>query len=87
MFQLENKTLELNFSATKTVCCSAMHVCFIHCVVRDRLDTNLRKEATSRSAKLFRELFQVVDMIVTNYARVVSGIRRVRSVALMHVPS
>ena len=61
-------------------------MCFIHCVVRARLDTNPRKEATSRSAKILCKLFQVVDMIVTNSARVVSEILRVRSVALMHVP-
>ena len=86
MFPLENKTFELNLSAMETACCSKMHVCFIHCVVRARLDKSPRREATSRSVNLFRELFQVVDRTVMSSARVVSGIRMVRSLMLMRVP-
>ena len=64
-----------------------MHVCFAHCVVRDRLDTVTRREATSRSVNLFRELFQVVDVIVTKSECFVSGTVRVRCLVLIHVPS
>ena len=78
---------ELNLSAMETACCSAMHVHFTHYVVRDRLDTSPRREVTSRSVNLFRELFQVFDMIVTISARFVSVMLRVRSIVLMHVPS
>ena len=71
----------------ETACCSAIHMCFAYCVVRARLDTSLRIEATSRSVNLFRELFQVVDMIVTKAAHFVSVILMERSLMLMHVPS
>ena len=75
---------ELNFSAIETTCCSAMHVRFSHCVVSHVLGTSPRRDATSRSVNLFRELFQVVDMIVTKSARCVSGMLRVTSLGLMH---
>ena len=87
MFPLEKTTFELNFSAIETACCSAMHVHFPNCVVMDRLDTNPRREATSCSVNLFRELFQVVDKIVTKSTRFVVGMLRVRSLVLMRVPS
>ena len=60
---------------------------FNHCVVRDRFDASLIREATSRSVNLFRDLFQVVDRIVTKFARFVSEILRERSLVLMHVTS
>ena len=71
----------------ETGCCSAMYVCFTHCVVRAKLDTSPRREDASRSVNLFRKLFQVADMIVTNSARFVSGMLRVRFLALKQVPS
>ena len=86
VFTLEKTTFELNFSAMETVCFSAMHVYITHCVVRARLDAIPRIEDTSRSANLFRELFQVVDVIVTKSARFVSGMLRIRSLVLMHAP-
>ena len=72
MFLLEKTTFELTFSATETTCFSAMHVHFTHCVVRARVDTSPKREATSRSVNLFRELFQVVYITFTNSARFVS---------------
>ena len=87
MFLLEKTKLELSFIAMETACCSAMHVHFNHCVVTARLDTCHRREATSLSVSLFRELFQVVDRIVTNSARFVPGILVVSSLVLIHVPT
>ena len=84
---LEKIKFELNFSAMETTCCSSMHVHFTHCVVKARLDTIHVSEAPSRSVNLFRDLFQVVDMIVTKSASFVSRMLRVRSLMLMHVPS
>ena len=55
-------------------------------MVKDSLDTSSRREATSRSVNLFCGLFQVIDMIVTKYARFVPGMFRIRSIVLMHVP-
>ena len=75
------------FSVIETACCSAMHVFFTHCVVRTRFDTIPRREATSRSVNLFRELFQVVNRIFIKSLRVVYGMIRVRSLVLMHAPS
>ena len=86
-FPLKKTTFELNFSAMETVCCSATHVYFTHYVVRDRLGAIPRREATSRSVKIFRELFQVVHMIVTKSTCFVSVMIRVRSIVLMHVTS
>ena len=85
MCLLEKTKFEFNFSAMEMSCCSTRHVCFAYCVVRDRLDTSPRREATSRSANLFRELFPVVDAIVTKSASFVSGTLRVRSLVLMYV--
>ena len=84
-FPLEKTTFGLNFSAMETACCSAIHAHFTHCVVRYRLDTIPRGEATSRSVNLFRELFEVVDRKVMKSARFVSVIIRVRSLVLIHV--
>ena len=67
---------ELNFSAIEKACYSVMNVYFAPCVVRTMLDTIPRREATSRSVKLFRELFQVVGVIVTKSARFTSGMLR-----------
>ena len=86
-FPLEKKTFELHFRTTETACFSAMHVHFTHFVVRARLHTIPMREATSYSVNLFRGLFQVVNRIVTKSARFVSGILRVRSFVLTHVPS
>ena len=55
-------------------------------MVRARLDTIPRREATSRSVKLFREMLQVVGMIVTKSALSASGMLRVRYVTLIHAP-
>ena len=63
-----------------------MHVHFTLCVVRTRLDTSSRKEDTSRSVNLFREMFQVIDSIVTNYAHFVSVMIRVISLVLTCAP-
>ena len=87
MFLLENTTFELNFSTMETSCCSAMHVCFVQCVVVARFVTRTRREATSRSVKLFRELFQVVNRIVTKSTIFVSEMLRVRYLVLMHMSS
>ena len=86
-FPLEKKTFELNFSAMETACCSAMHAHFIHCLIGARLDTSPRRDATSRSVNLFRELFQVFDMIFTKSALFVSEMLIVRSLELTHMPS
>ena len=56
-FLLEKITFELNFSVMETAYFSAMHAYFTHCVVRARLEIRPRREATSRSVKLLRELF------------------------------
>ena len=66
---LEKTKFELNFSATEMACCSTIIVCFTRFVVRARLDTSYAREATLRRANLFREIFQVVDRIVTKSAR------------------
>ena len=85
-FPLEKKEFELNFSVMGTECCSAMCVHFTHCVVRARLETISRREATSRSVNIFRELFQVVDRTVAKSARFMSGMLRLRPLVLMHTP-
>ena len=87
VFPLENAMLELNFSAMEMACCNAIYVHFNHFAVRDRLNKGPRREATSRSVNPFRELFQVVDRIVTSSARFASGMLRVRSIVLIHSPS
>ena len=87
MFPLEKTTLELKFSAMETACCSTMHVCFTHCVVRTRFDASPRREAISHRVNLFREMLQVVDRIVTKGAHFVSGMFMIRSLALTHAPS
>ena len=53
-------------------------MCFSHYLVRDRFDTSPKREATSHSVNLLREMFQVVNRIVTKSSRFVSGIIRVR---------
>ena len=65
-------------------CCSIIHVHFTHRVVRSRLDTSPRREATSSSVNFLRDIFLVVDRIVTSSARFVAGMLRVRSLVLMH---
>ena len=60
---------------------------FTHDVVRTGLDAIPRREETSCSVNLFREMFQVVGRIVTKSARFVPGVLRVRSFVLMHLPS
>ena len=85
-FPLEKTTFELNFSAIETACFGDTCVNFTHFMVRARLDTSPRKEDTWRIMNLFRELFQVVDVIVTKSARFVSGMLRIRSLVLMHAP-
>ena len=87
VYPLEKTTLGLNFSVMEPACCSATHMCFDHSVIRARFCTSPRKEATSCSVNLCRELFQVVDRIVTKSARVVSGILIVRSLVLFQIPS
>ena len=64
-----------------------MHAHFFHCVVRFRLDTSSSREDASRSVNLFRELFQLVDRIVTSSALFVSRTLRESSLVLIHVPS
>ena len=86
-FPLEKTTFELNLSALETACCSAIYAHFDHCVVRARLDTIPTREATSRRVNLFSELLQVVDSIVTSSTCFVSGMFRVMSLVIMHVPS
>ena len=85
-FPLENIAFELNLSTTEMACCSVMHAHFTHCVVRAKLGMSPRREATSRSVNIFRELFQVVDRTVTSSAPFVSGMLVVRSLVLMRVP-
>ena len=86
-FLLEKTTFELNFSAMEDARCSAMRLCFTHCVIMARFDTSHRREATSLIMNLFRELLQVVNRIVTKSLRVVSGMLKVTSLVLIHVPS
>ena len=57
---------------------------FTHYVVRARFYASPRREATSYSMNLFREMFQVVNRIVTKSLRFVSAILRVRSLVSMH---
>ena len=80
------KMFELNFSAMWMARCRATHAHFTHCVVRDMFGTSPRREATLRSMNLFREIFQVVDRIVTSSTRFVSGMLRVRCLVLMCNP-
>ena len=82
-FPFEKTTFELNFSATETACCCMIHVCFDHCVVRDRFQTIPKRDDASRSANLLRDLFQVNDMIVAKSLRFVSEMLRIRSIGLM----
>ena len=86
-FPLEKRTFKLNFGTMETACCSSIYVYFTHCVVRARLDTSPRRKATSFSVNLFRELFQVVDRMVTKSARFVPGILMVRFLVLMRILS
>ena len=87
VFPLAKKKFGLNFSATETACWSAMHVCCTYCVVKARFETSPKREATSRSANLFRELFQVVNRIVTNYSHFVYGTLKVRFLVSMEILS
>ena len=57
---------------------------FTHYVVRARLNTSPRRDSTSRSVNLFREMFQVVDKIVISSERFVSEMLRLRSLVPMH---
>ena len=85
-FPLENIAFELNLSTTEMACCSVMHAHFTHCVVRAKLGMSPRREATSRSVNIFRELFQVVDRTVAKSVRFMSRMIRLRSLVLMHTP-
>ena len=84
-FRYLSLTLKLNFNSMETSCCSAMNVHFIHWVVMARLDTSTRREFTSLSVNLFRELFQVIDRMVTKSERFLSVIHMVRYIVLMNV--
>ena len=86
-FPLSNKTFELNFSVIERVCCSAMWVNFNYFVLKARFCTRPKIEATTLSANLFRELFQVVKKIVTKFFLFMSGILTLRFLVLMHTPS
>ena len=81
------KTFDLNFGATENACCSETHMHFTHYVVRARFGTSPRREITSLSMNLFRELFQVVNRIVTKSSRFVSVMLRVGHFVIMRVPS
>ena len=61
-------------------------MCLNYFLVKDRLATRPKKEATSCSVHLSRDLFQVVNRIVTKSFRFVSGILRVRFLELIHAP-
>ena len=86
-FPLAKTNFELNFSAAEIVRCNVMQVHFTCCVARARFDTILKRKAISRSANIFLELFQVINMIVTKSCRFVSGMIKVRLLVLMHTPS
>ena len=60
---------------------------FTHCVVRIRLGDNPKREDTSRSLILLRELLHVVDIMLTIPLRVFSGILIVRFLVLIRIPS
>ena len=53
---LEKIVLELNFIVRNMVCYREMQVHLTHWVARESFATSLRKEATSCSLNLFREL-------------------------------
>ena len=55
-------------------------------MVRSRFDTIPKRESTSRSVNIFRDLFQVVNSVVHKYFRVVSAMLRVRILVLIHAP-
>ena len=61
-----------------------IHVCFPRCVVRAMFDTSPTSRANLRSVDLFRDLLQVVNVIVTTSLRFLSRTLRVRSLVLMH---
>ena len=86
-FPLVKKKFELKFSAMDTAYCSTMQVHLAHCVARARFDTIHKRESTSYSVNLFREMFQVVYIIITKSFHFVSVILRVRALVLTHAPS
>ena len=77
-FQIVKKSVELNFSVRYMAFWSAMRVFVIHCVVRYRLDTNHKREATSRSAHILLKLFHVVNRTLTKSCLLLHGMISVR---------
>ena len=49
-------------------------------------DTSPKREAISRSANIFREMFQVVNRIVTNSSHFLFGMLKVRFLVLIQTP-
>ena len=57
-----------------------------HCVVRGRLYANPKREAMSYIVSILRELFHVVNRMITKSLRLFSDILRVRFLVLMNTP-
>ena len=58
---------------------------FTHCDVRESLETSAKREATSRSMHLLREMFHEVNKIITSSLLLVSGILRVKFLVLVSI--
>ena len=84
---LARTKFKLDFSATDAAHCSTMQACFTYCVVIARVNASPNREATPRSANLFRELFQVDNNVFAKTFRFVPGVLKSRFVVPMNAPS
>ena len=84
--QLSKTSFKLNFSARYTACWSETQVHLAYYLERSRLNASPKRKATLHSANLSRELFHLVNRILTKYCRFLSAILNSRSLVLMCTP-
>ena len=82
-FPLASTMFELSFSARGTAYWSATQVHLTHCVVKARIDANLKKEAISRIANLSREIFHVFNRMLAKYLRLFYSVLIARFLAFI----
>ena len=69
------------------MCHEATQVHLTHCVVREILATNTRREATSGGVNLFREMCNVFNSVVTKFLHLSPGGLSTRILVSMKIPS
>ena len=86
-FPLAKTFLELNFSARVEACWIPMNVCLAHCVVRERFDANPKRESILIIVIFLREIFHVVNTMLTKSLRSLHAMFSLRLLALIITPN